>query len=153
MVGKNPKQDVIYLIDFGSTISIRGQQTVHRSNRTGTPRYASIGTHKMESIRNKKKKKKIKVGGQECNRNLQIFKKKKFPTAASPKDDLESLGYMLVEMTFGKLPWGGLDYNSNNVWDVIKDVKIRSTIKQICTSNSNQTNRKFKFVVINYYYY
>ena len=110
------------------------------------------GLIKWKVSETRKRKRKLKLVGRNVTEISKFLKKKKFPTAASPKDDLESLGYMLVEMTFGKLPWGGLDYNSNNVWDVIKDVKIRSTIKQICTSNSNQTNRKFKFVVINYYY-
>eukprot|EP01083_Nonionella_stella_P064640 168704_1 len=81
LIGLGRTVKTLYMIDMGLCKQYRSPTIPHipyRTNKrlTGTPRYASIQTHK----------------GVEQSR----------------RDDLESLGYMLIYFCKGKLPWMGL---------------------------------------------
>ena len=53
----------------------------------------------------------------------------------SRRDDLESIGYVLMLFQSGSLPW----YNSPNDWKIIGDIKKRTTLENLyrgCLKNS-----------------
>ena len=89
MNGLGLNENKIYLIDFGLGKIYRSSKThehikyrIHKK-MTGTIRYASINTSRY-------------CGNQITN------------TEHSRRDDLESLGYVLIFMLVGSLPWQGL---------------------------------------------
>ena len=45
----------------------------------------------------------------------------------SRRDDLESIGYVLMLFQSGSLPW----YNSPNDWKIIGDIKKRTTVENL----------------------
>lgn len=74
----NEDQDILYLIDFGTSTRYKSLSNVHinpgNSDRiVGTCRYAAIRMH--------------------------------FGHYQSRRDDLESLGYVLLYLYYGNLPW------------------------------------------------
>ena len=94
LVGTGRNETRIYVIDYGLAKKYRDSNRVHIAyrddkNLTGTARYASINAHAGES-----------------------------PTPSAPpnpsgieqsrRDDLESLGYVLLYFLRGDLPWMGL---------------------------------------------
>jgi serine/threonine protein kinase len=53
--------------------------------------------------------------------------------AQSRRDDLESLGYILVYLNTGRLPWQGLRGTSKEeTYDLIRDVKVSTTPEKLC---------------------
>ena len=89
LIGIGKKQHYVYIIDFGLAKRFRDPKTGERipyrdgKNLTGTARYASVNTH-------------LGIG------NL-------FPSyfclEQSRRDDLESLGFVLMYFNRGSLPW------------------------------------------------
>eukprot|EP01029_Cantina_marsupialis_P019054 TRINITY_DN4431_c0_g1_i1.p1 TRINITY_DN4431_c0_g1~~TRINITY_DN4431_c0_g1_i1.p1 ORF type:complete len:380 (+),score=95.29 TRINITY_DN4431_c0_g1_i1:90-1229(+) len=86
LIGHGARNDVVHVIDFGLakryTDKITGCHIpfIDGKSLVGTPRYASLATHRGEE--------------------------------QSRRDDLESLGYVLVYFLVGKLPWQGLKARS-----------------------------------------
>jgi casein kinase I family protein HRR25 len=50
----------------------------------------------------------------------------------SRRDDLESLGYVLVYLAKGKLPWQGLKVPAKEKGDLIGRVKMKTQTKELC---------------------
>ncbi|KAI7849762.1 kinase-like domain-containing protein [Circinella umbellata] len=52
----------------------------------------------------------------------------------SRRDDIESLGYLLLELTLGSLPWTGIQArNSKAGWDRMKELKEETVLSDLCT--------------------
>mmetsp|Transcript_9401 Transcript_9401/g.13717 ORF Transcript_9401/g.13717 Transcript_9401/m.13717 type:complete len:323 (-) Transcript_9401:88-1056(-) len=107
LMGAKPKENIVYLIDFGLAKKYRDHRThVHipyreNKNLTGTARYASINTH---------------LGIEQCRR-----------------DDLESLGYVLMYFNRGSLPWQGLGAATKKLkYQKISDKKVSTPIDELC---------------------
>lgn len=53
--------------------------------------------------------------------------------AQSPRDDLESLGYMMIYFLRGKLPWQGLKaYSTNEKERLVMEKKAALTVEELC---------------------
>jgi serine/threonine protein kinase len=90
LIGIGKKQHYVYVIDFGLAKRFRdpktGEHIPYRDgkNLTGTARYASVNTH---------------LGIGKLSLDLP------FVTEQSRRDDLESLGFVLMYFNRGSLPW------------------------------------------------
>jgi serine/threonine protein kinase len=61
--------------------------------------------------------------------------------AQSRRDDLESIGYVLIYFFNGRLPWQGFKTNNGNVkekYRKIRDAKIKMPIKALCDGLPNE---------------
>ena len=99
LVGRDNKEKIIYIIDFGLAKRYRDEHThIHiplkeNRNLTGTARYASVNAH----------------NGLEQSR----------------RDDMESLAYVILFFFKGKLPWQGLKCkDKNEKYAKIKEMKM-----------------------------
>lgn len=123
-IGKRGNQ--VNMIDFGLAKRYRDPRTnVHipyreNKNLTGTPRYASVNTH---------------LGIGKCNVATAILDTKTltyFPEQ-SRRDDLESLGYILVYFCKGQLPWQGIRARTKKEkYDKIMEKKMTTPADALC---------------------
>lgn len=93
--GTDSTKDMIYIIDFGLAKQYRSWEGVHipykdGKNLTGTARYASINTHKGIGIKNI-----IHL----------LINCHSFLIEQSRRDDLETIGHVLLYFLRGNLPW------------------------------------------------
>ena len=108
-VGLNKTSHKIFVIDFGLAkryIQRDGRHIPYREgkNLTGTARYASINTHLG-----------IEQGSLSHN------------TAC--RDDMESIGYVIMYFLRGMLPWQGLKANTKREkYERIKEKKLTTSI-------------------------
>lgn len=109
LVGIDNNSHLLYAIDFGLSERYRDPNThSHVSFKEGRP---LVGTARYMSI----------------NNHLGI--------EASRRDDLESLGYMLVYFLNGSLPWQGIDSpNKQEKYERIKEKKMKTQIESYCRS-------------------
>lgn len=118
----------MYIIDFGLAKKYRDARTnahiPYRENKnlTGTARYASIHTH-------------VGIG----NSDHYNFLKEKFiqlalsPLEQSRRDDLESLGYVLMYFNRGSLPWQGLRAaTKRQKYEIISEKKMATSVEELC---------------------
>ena len=106
LMGVNKRQDVCYMIDFGLSKRFRDPKTgEHIPYRDGK---SLTGTARYASV----------------NTHIGIEQ--------SRRDDLESVGYILLYFLKGALPWQGLaGKNKNEKYDRIKEKKIQTTISEV----------------------
>lgn len=105
LIGYNDPQN-IYIMDFGLAKKYIDSQNNHIKFREGR---SMIGTVRYCSI----------------NMHLGL--------EPSRRDDLESIGYMLVFFAKGKLPWQGLKKRKNqNHFDNIGEVKMCTNLNVLC---------------------
>ena len=108
-IGLNKTSHKIFLLDFGLAkryIQRDGKHIPYREgkNLTGTARYASINTH------------------------LGIEQGKYYYISAC-RDDMESIGYVVMYFLRGMLPWQGLKANNKrDKYERIKEKKLTTSI-------------------------
>jgi len=111
-IGQNDKSNEIYLVDFGlSRIHDEGYFT---KNRVAHKKYnGMIGTKLFCSI----------------NAHLGLQQ--------SPRDDIEAIGYLLVYLLKGTLPWAQLELTeeeNDSIREIrVKESKIKVPVKTICS--------------------
>jgi serine/threonine protein kinase len=117
-IGRKHLQNVVYLVDFGLSVQhlSRGRPTRQRAN-VGTYLFSAIGTHKRDAARE----------------------------VACPQHDLESLGYMIVFLQKGHLPWEHLCFAHNEDDNKIMKLKIahRATL---CNGMAEEVQLYMKYV-------
>ena len=113
-MGIETNSRIIYLIDFGLAKKFRSSKTLEhnplKNNKklTGTARYASINA-------------------------LRGLGKIKFHLEQSRRDDLESIGYVLMYFLRGSLPWQGLKINKDeDRYKKIHDKKKATKPDELC---------------------
>lgn len=106
LMGVNKKRDICYMIDYGLSKRYRDPKTgEHIPYRDGK---SLTGTARYASV----------------NTHIGIEQ--------SRRDDLESVGYILLYFLKGTLPWQGLaGKNKNDKYDRIKEKKIQTSIGEV----------------------
>ncbi|TRZ02250.1 hypothetical protein DNTS_034027 [Danionella cerebrum] len=127
LMGLGKKGNLVYIIDFGLAKKYRDARThqhiPYRENKnlTGTARYASINTHLGIG--------KI-MGTQEQSR----------------RDDLESLGYVLMYFNLGSLPWQGLKAaTKRQKYERISEKKMSTPIEVLCKGYPSEFSTYMNF--------
>ena len=107
LIGRGKKANTIYAIDFGLSKKYRENKTgLHIPYRDGKE---LTGTARYASI----------------NTHLGIEQ--------SRRDDIESLGYMMIYLMKGRLPWQGMvNSNPKKKYDDIKKLKIDVKLPDLC---------------------
>ena len=108
LIGRKKKKNIIYAIDFGLSKKYRDSRTgLHIPYRDGK---SLTGTARYASI----------------NTHLGVEQ--------SRRDDIESLGYMMMYFLKGSLPWQGMVNNNDTKkkYDRIKDLKIKYKLSDLC---------------------
>ncbi|NXT05441.1 KC1D kinase, partial [Prunella fulvescens] len=116
LMGLGKKGNLVYIIDFGLAKKYRDARThqhiPYRENKnlTGTARYASINTH------------------------LGLMSSLFYAVVEqSRRDDLESLGYVLMYFNLGSLPWQGLKAaTKRQKYERISEKKMSTPIEVLC---------------------
>ena len=112
LIGIDNKKSRIYMIDFGLSKKIISSTGVHVSYRTDK---SFTGSYRYSSIRNHK--------GIEQSR----------------RDDLESIGYMLIYFLSGRLPWQGLKCSNKSKRKFkIHNIKRTISLEELCKKVPNE---------------
>ena len=114
LIGKGNKNKIIYAIDFGLSKKFKESKTgLHIPYRDG--KYLT-GTARYASI----------------NTHLGVEQ--------SRRDDIEALGYMMVYLMKGHLPWQGMvSSNPEKKYDKIKKLKIEIKLEELCLGLPKET--------------
>lgn len=123
-MGAGKRGTQVNVIDFGLAKKYRDPKThqhiPYRENKnlTGTARYASINTH-------------LGIG------NILFlnpsFSFSNVASEQSRRDDLESLGYVLMYFNRGSLPWQGLKaHTKKQKYEKISDKKMSTPVETLC---------------------
>ena len=113
LIGRNKKKNIIYIIDFGLSKRFREVKTnIHIPYRDGK---SLTGTARFASI----------------NTHLGIEQ--------SRRDDLESLGYVMIYFLRGSLPWQGLKAkNPCEKYNKIMKTKMQTSLENLCKEFPNE---------------
>ena len=107
LIGRGKKKHIIYAIDFGLSKKYRDSKGFHIPYRDGKD---LTGTARYASI----------------NTHLGVEQ--------SRRDDIESMGYMMVYLMKGHLPWQGMiNSNPNKKYDQIKKLKLEIKLPVLCS--------------------
>ena len=107
LIGRKKKKNIIYIIDFGLSKRFREAKTnIHIPYRDGR---SLTGTARFASV----------------NTHLGIEQ--------SRRDDLESLGYVMVYFLRGSLPWQGLKAKTfSEKYNKIMKIKMQTSLENLC---------------------
>ena len=113
LIGRNKFKNIIYIIDFGLSKRFREAKTnIHIPYRDGK---SLTGTARFASI----------------NTHLGIEQ--------SRRDDLESLGYVMIYFLRGSLPWQGLKAKTTSEkYNKIMKTKMQTSIESLCKEFPNE---------------
>ena len=113
LIGKGKKKQIIYTIDFGLSKKYKDSKSgLHIPYRDKKP---MVGTTRFASI----------------NTHLGIEQ--------SRRDDIESIGYMMVYLLKGKLPWQGLNCpDSKKLFEMVKKIKKETSLDTLCIGLPNE---------------
>lgn len=120
LIGTDKKAHMIYIIDFGLAKRFRNAKTGdHIPYRDGK---SLTGTARYASI----------------NTHLGLEQ--------SRRDDMESIGYVLMYFLKGKLPWMGMQAKTKDEkYDKIKDKKISVTVEALCRGFPKEFSRYLEY--------
>lgn len=119
LMGKGKEANFVYIIDFGISKIYRDSQGRHIIYRENKP---FIGTTRYASI------------SSHLGREL------------SRKDDLESLGYVLVFLLRGSLPWQNLGVSESEKTKTVGKLKMKITNEELCKDLPNEFIKYFEYV-------
>jgi serine/threonine protein kinase len=106
LIGINKKKHIVHIIDFGLSKKYKDSKGEHIPYRDGK---SLTGTARYASIF-------THLGIEQCRR-----------------DDLESLGYVLLYLLLGELPWQGTKAkNKKDKYQKIMEKKIYTSLEQLC---------------------
>ena len=107
LIGRGNKKNIIYAIDFGLSKKYKESKTgLHIPYRDGKD---LTGTARYASI----------------NTHLGVEQ--------SRRDDIESVGYMMIYLMKGHLPWQGqVNSNPKKKYDTIKKLKLETKLTDLC---------------------
>ena len=112
-IGREEKSKYIYLIDFGLAKKYRSSKT--KKHFPFIQKNKFVGNARYSSIN-------ALEGGTQSRR-----------------DDLESLGYLLLYLLIGRLPWqGNLSHSKEDKYYKIKRIKRNTTAEQLCQGLPSQ---------------
>ena len=116
LIGKNIKKNIIYIIDFGLSKRFREAKTnIHIPYRDAK---SLTGTARFASI----------------NTHLGIEQ--------SRRDDLESLGYVMIYFLRGSLPWQGLKAKTPcEKYNKIMKIKMQTSLENLCKEFPNEVEK------------
>lgn len=120
VIGCSPNDTNIYLIDFGLSRSFISEDGHHIPFKD---KKGMVGTARYVSI----------------NTHLGYEQ--------SRRDDLESIGYILIYLAKGSLPWQNLPAkNKEEKYEKILDIKRKTTIEELCHNLPKKFNDYFNYV-------
>ena len=119
-IGREEKSKYIYLLDFGLSKKYRSSKT--KKHFPFTQGKKLIGNARYSSIN-------------ALNGNTQ-----------SRRDDLESLGYLLLYLLLGRLPWQGyISHSKEDKYYKIKQIKNQTTPEELCEGLPPQFEEYIKY--------
>lgn len=105
MMGHGKRESHLYIIDFGLTKSyLAGNEHAIPQKKTGV-----VGTVRYSSV--------------SATSNITL----------SRRDDLESLGYILVYFLKGALPWQSMGDSATNKWEKVGSKKMEVCASELCS--------------------
>eukprot|EP01038_Epipyxis_sp_PR26KG_P007126 gene7126-9725_t len=121
LVGRKQNRHTVYLIDFGLAKYYRNPRTAkHITCHSG---HELTGTARYASINAHK-------GFNQCR-----------------KDDLESIGYILIYFLRGSLPWQGLKATSNqDKYKLIEEKKCNTSVAELCEGLPSEFKNYFDHI-------
>ena len=119
-IGREEKSKYIYLLDFGLSKKYRSSKT--KRHFTFVQNNKLIGNARYSSIN-------ALDGGSQSRR-----------------DDLESLGYLLIYLLIGRLPWQGyISHSKEDKYYKIKQIKKQTTPEQLCEGLPSEFEEYIKY--------
>jgi casein kinase I homolog HRR25 len=137
LMGTGKLGNVVHLIDFGLAKEYQDPEThIHtayydKHKLGGTTRYASVNNH-------------LGIGACEaiCRRHVTNC-----VPVQSRRDDLESLGYIMIYFCRGSLPWQGLKAPTEDERnELVKEKKMNTPIEDLCCGLPDAFTSYFKYV-------
>ncbi|CAD8167742.1 unnamed protein product [Paramecium pentaurelia] len=120
LVGKEEEENLLFIVDFGISKFYKDENDSHISYRENQP---FIGTTRYASINAHK------------------------GTSLSRRDDLESLGYMLIFLLKGQLPWQNLQFTDDE--DKMRQVgqmKMKMEMNELCKGIPIEFGRFLEYI-------
>ncbi|CAD8068235.1 unnamed protein product [Paramecium primaurelia] len=120
LVGKDDDDNQLYMVDFGISKFYKDENESHISFRENQP---FIGTSRYASIN--------------AHRGYSL----------SRRDDMESLGYMLIFLLKGQLPWQNLQFTSEeNKIKQVGQMKMKMEVSELCKGLPIEFGRYLDYV-------